>query len=290
VWRAAKRARAALRAAILAARLATLSARNRHSSTPVIGDEAVVISLTSHGKRVNNVFYAIESIARGAVKPSRIILWLEHSTLSRPLPASLQRLKKRGLEIREAQNYGPHTKYYPYVLSVADHELPLVTADDDVLYPNNWLSALLAAGEGQDPNRLEIVCHRARRIELSADHLAPYASWALVTNTRPSYLHLATGVAGVLYPPAMLTALRRSGEDFRAHCLRVDDVWLHVVALRNGYQARQISPVAQEYPIVPYDKDIALWHLNLSQGNDEAIRATYSAADVATLREQARWV
>ena len=62
-------------------------------------------------------------------------------------PASLRRLERRGLEILAAGNYGPHTKYYPYVASTSRHTVPLVTADDDIIYPPEWLALLVDAGE-----------------------------------------------------------------------------------------------------------------------------------------------
>ena len=50
-------------------------------------------------------------------------------------PESLRRLERRGLEVRLTQNYGPHTKYYPSLADAIADGLPLVTADDDILYP-----------------------------------------------------------------------------------------------------------------------------------------------------------
>ncbi|WP_344122224.1 hypothetical protein [Kocuria aegyptia] len=71
----------------------------------------------------------MEAIARGSVRPQRLILWLADAEVVAHPPAPLARLVERGLEIRHAADWGPHKKYYPYACSQADHELPLVTAE-----------------------------------------------------------------------------------------------------------------------------------------------------------------
>ena len=92
------------------------------------GNSGPVVSLTTYGKRVQAVYLAIESIARGSALPSRLILWIDDPALYANLPPTLLRLKRRGLEIRYCKNFGPHKKYYPYVESQRAFNAPLVTA------------------------------------------------------------------------------------------------------------------------------------------------------------------
>ena len=73
--------------------------------------------VTSFGERLKVVFYTIESIANGSQLPSRLTLWVEKEWLDKGLPDSLQRLQKRGLEIKETENLGPHKKYFPEIMS-----------------------------------------------------------------------------------------------------------------------------------------------------------------------------
>ena len=51
-----------------------LQLSNFLSNKTLLGNAQVVVSLTSFGKRVNGVFYTLESIGRGAIKPARLIL------------------------------------------------------------------------------------------------------------------------------------------------------------------------------------------------------------------------
>ena len=86
-----------------------LRLRNRYSSDSIIGGDGPTVSLTTHGHRLKDVFLAIESIARGSLKPSRFMLYLDvERDVNNPLK-TLQRLQLRDLERHLSENLGPHT-------------------------------------------------------------------------------------------------------------------------------------------------------------------------------------
>lgn len=260
-------------------------ARNRFATTPVRGDAPVVVSLTSYGSRIRTVHLAVESMARGTVRPRRLILWLEDPAVVADPPAPLARLVRRGLEIRATEDWGPHKKYYPYVCSEARHELPLVIADDDVLYGETWLEELLAVHE-RHPG--DVVAHRAHRMRVQAGRIQPYATWVPGAPAGASLQTFATGTSGVLYPPRLLDALREAGTGFTACAPRADDVWLHAVALRQGVGTRPVRDGRTTYRPIPRLVIRGLKTTNvLRGGNDMQIAATYSPSDVEEL-ERAR--
>lgn len=261
--------------------------RNLTSRRPVVAPgDGPVVSLTTFGPRTGRVFLAVESIARGAVLPSRLILWLDESEQLADPPRALRRLRRRGLEILATPDLGPHKKYFPYALSSDRHTHSLVTADDDTVYPRDWLARLVAA-ETSTPGH--VIGYRARRFTFAADgQIAPYSSWPLVTDDDASPHVLPTGVSGVLYPPVMLEALRDAGEAFRTCAPRTDDIWLHATALRTGTPVRQIDRQPGLFPIVPGSQHESLVTSNVhGSGNDEALRATYTAAELDRLRPAA---
>ncbi len=211
-----------------------LKAINGQSKSRVVRHGGPVVSLTSYGLRIDTVYLTIESIACGSLLPSELILWLDDEERSRSLPVSLQRLIQRGLSVRMCENYGPHKKYFPYVNSQEKFAVPLVTADDDILYPRNWLKTLTEAFE-RNPNVVN--GFRARSISFRGDQIAPYANWPLCRSTIPSWKHLLNGVSGVIYPPGFLAALRAAGTAFEQCCPKADDIWLHANALRAGFKS-----------------------------------------------------
>ena len=242
-----------------------------------------VVSLTTYGERVKTVHLTIESIARGQMLPSRLILWIDDQATFDEFPPALRRLQNRGLEVMLCEKYGPHKKYYPY-LEMADEILvPLVTADDDLLYPRGWLKELdQALREFPDV----VNCHRARRIVLNSEGLAAYASWGRVKSTEASFCNFATGVGGVIYPIKLQRALKSQAATFVESCPNADDVWLHLWALRTGYRVRQIRRKSFRLQYIPGTQGKSLCRRNVVQGgNDVQIRATYQPFDLDRLRD-----
>ncbi len=224
---------------------------NRTSRASILGDADANVSLTSYGKRISTVWQTIETIGAGNTRPRRLILWLDDAEALGDLPPSLRRLQARGLEIRRCLDYGPHKKYFPYVNEIlpSEPDRTLVTADDDVLYPANWLNDLLSAHR---PN--QVTAFRARiRGE------GPYRTWPICQTSEASDTVFATGTSGVAYPPAVLLTLRHRGDAFTRVCPRADDYWLHYATIASGMQIRQVRESAALWWSVPTARNRGLW-------------------------------
>lgn len=264
----------------------TFHFNNYFSSKKITSKEKnPIISLTTYGKRVNSVFLTIESIAQGTVLPSRIILWLDDPSIFNNKPDSLKRLEKRGLEVYLCENFGPHTKYFPYIENEPNPTLPLVTADDDVIYPKHWFSMLYEAWK-TSPDYIN--AHGARKITFSSGKIDPYLNWKYCTNTEPSFQNFALGIFGVIYPSEFQKKLKSAGRSFVNHCPKADDIWLHATAIRSGFKIKQISSNLIRGVIdTPDTQDMALFHSNqFSGGNDNQIRNTYNDEDYELLQSE----
>ncbi|PPD17304.1 MAG: hypothetical protein CTY27_04135 [Methylotenera sp.] len=258
--------------------------KNFLSNESLLGNSSVVVSLTSYGARVNTVFYTIESIGRGSIKPKRITLWIQDQNVINNLPPSLERLKKRGLEVLLSKNYGPHTKYYPYVKNYYDAKLPLVTADDDIFYPKYWLKYLLDAYKNDSTI---VSCYRAHVVTLNEkqDMVGDFYSWAMCRSTQPSFLNHATGCSGVIYPPILQKKIAEQGESFMDKCPKADDIWLHVNAIRNGFKIKQIYETDLNFTAIPLTQKTGLKWDNIGGKNDEQAKLTYTENDLSILKK-----
>jgi len=259
----------------LPADLARLQRANESADAPLLGDAPADVSMTTHGTRIRSVHLALESIGRGDLKPRRIILWLDDADAFANLPAPLRRLQQRGLEVRLTENYGPHTKYWPYVsgdLGAGGTSI-LVTADDDVIAPKYWLRTLL---ERARPSVM--TAFRAHRVGVEADgSFAPYNDWEECWAKEASYANFPTGVSGLAYPPEMQDALRAAGTDFVDRTPRADDVWLHHIGVQAGIPTQQVFRWPLEFPLAPESQKVGLYLSNVGQSrNDDQIAATYS--------------
>lgn len=265
--------------------LASLQLRNWTGRASVTGEANTVVSLTTYGQRTHFVHLAIESIARGTLRPKRIILWLDEPDSIRNPPVALQRLVKRGLEIRECANYGPHKKYYPYIssLDAGAHIDPLTIVDDDFLYPKEWLQSLLESHE-RYPNAVS--CTRAHEIQVH-EQIMSYSTWPSCRTDRPSFRTFATGVGGVLYPASVQLMLKRLDKEFAHRAPKADDVWLHYAAVLAKVKVRQVGaePLNLEFRILPFAQGDSLQATNVGQGaNDRQIASTYDRIAIETLR------
>lgn len=279
--KASKRLRKACKRLAAYAGLAQLRLRNLLARGKATGTADVVVSMTSYGKRTGAAAMALESIARGTVKPRRMILWLDDPGLPEPAPAALRRLRRRGVEVLHSGDYGPHTKYYPYVSAPELEGYPLVTADDDIIYPHGWLRTLLEANQAYP----EVIhAYRVSRIGLNNGSITQYEAWERRHDTRPAFNNFALGVSGVIYPPAMLRELRHRGTLFMDVCPDADDIWLHWVALRAGIPVRQVDGTSREFPVIPGSQFTPLDEHNAEQHrNDRWIRGLYSSKDISVL-------
>ena len=236
------------------------------SRRSIVGDSDVDVSLTTHGQRVQECWRTIETIGRGSLRPRRVILWVCDRSLALNPPPALRRLAKRGLAIKLTVDFGPHTKYFPYVMNEG-LDCPLVTADDDVLYPKGWLAGLV-----REYSPDEVVAYRVRMTGGGA-----YVDWPLCTSSEASRDGMATGVSGVIYPPKLLMQLRKRGDGFIGVCPKADDFWLHYAAVASGMSTRQMtaSP-ATWWPTRPWNR--GLWVHNLFEGGNDAIAEGAAAA------------
>lgn len=267
--------------------LVRLELANRFSRRPVTdGNGTSVVTVTTHGARIERAYIALESIARGRVRPARVMLWLDDEAIFRALPASLRRLERRGLEVvLDLNSYKVHTKYYPYVKSVDNHVTPMVTADDDVLYPREWLSALQSE-HARFPD--DVICFRAHRIPVVGDALGPYKTWTPCNDGHAGIANLGTSVSGQLFPAPVVNAIKARGDAFRVLVPDADDLWLHVCTVEEDVATRQIGRQSITFPYVPGSQAAGLYLQNVwNGGNDDAVARIYSQAAVNAIRRDA---
>jgi hypothetical protein len=210
-----------------------------------------------------------------------MLLWLSDKEANHELPDSLRRLESRGLEINYTRDLGPHTKYFPYVTNGSSFCDPLVTADDDIVYPRYWLAAL-AKAQKRAPGVIH--CHMARRIRLNRYHFEPYNSWQPANTVEPHPLNFAIGASGVIYPIQFLQMLRARGTAFTDRCPTADDIWLNWVAHREGFLVAQVSNRWPDFNDIPASQTVSLYQANGDGGNQLQLARTYSDEDRAELR------
>lgn len=194
-------------------------------------EQEVVVSLTTHGKRLYDVALTIESIMQGSMLPNRIVLWLGDEHRDEELPLPLQRQQKRGLQIEYCKDIGPYTKLIPSLRKYSDEVI--ITIDDDLVYEPDLIENLFRTYKAHP---LCICANRIHEIVLGEDGKpVEYLKWKL--NAYPmsvSPLNFLTGAGGVLYPPHCLDEEVFNEDVFLDICRYADDIWFYAMAKKKG--------------------------------------------------------
>lgn len=234
----------------------------------------LIVSLTSYPSRIDNVWLTIETILDQSVKPDAILLWLYRgeTVCKDALPARLNALKKRGVQIRFCNdNLMPHKKYF-YTMGEFP-EATVITVDDDVFYPPDLIRKLLNCHQ-KHPRA--ICCVRARKITLDEDGKPnSYEQWInLHHNTRPSYLNMAIGVGAPLYPPGCLHKEAFNKDNLLKLSHTADDLWLKVMSLKKNTKVVALGGEYSRYyiPIKQKNKE-SLEDINVGKGHNDLIFA-----------------
>ena len=237
-------------------------------------DLNLIISLTSFPERMPNIIYTLYSLFDQSIKPNKIILCLteeEFPNKEEDVPDEVLKFKEFGLTIKWCENLRSFTKLLPTLKEFP--ESVIVTADDDIYYPKNWLE-ILWNEHVKYPQ--DIISHRARRVKLDENkNICPYNSWTIIPDEEnASFLNFLTGVGGVLYPPQALDKEAFNKKIFQDICPYADDIWFWIMAIKKNTKIRVPKHCIPYLNYVNALKDLnlinetSLWAFNEIGGND----------------------
>lgn len=244
----------------------------------VSGDEKdVIISLTSFPQRMDELHYTLYSLLNQTIKPYKIILWLgreQFPNLNKDVPEKILHLQQNGLTIGWTKNLYSYTKLIPALKKYPDNII--VTADDDIYYEPDWLEKLIKTHK---ENKNCIICHRAHRVKLDKENLAPYKKWPKkIKVCKASYLNFLTGVGGVLYPSGCLYKDVLNEELFTKLSPKADDVWFWAMAVLNKTKICIADNWVKRLTYINPERErgltdeVTLFSFNKKGGNDVQIR------------------
>lgn len=232
----------------------------------------LVVSMTSYPPRFPTLHLCLETLLSQSLRPARLLLWIAEEDIAQ-LPRSVARLQRRGLEVRVCRNLRSYKKIVP-----ARKEFPdavIVTADDDLLYPRDWLLSLYQASQ-EFPG--EICCHRARMITFDAQgHLHNYRFWPNLWVEAAGLEVFPVGAGGILYPPNSLDERELFDESvFMNIAANADDVWLKAMSVLTGIPCRRLKTYSSPFPFLRGSQKSALMTGNLAGENDSQVSAVFS--------------
>jgi len=247
-------------------------------------EHEVIVSLTSYGKRIHDVPYAIESIMQGTLKPNRIVLWLaEDEFKNKPLPILLQKQQKRGLEIRYCEDIRSYKKIIP-----ALHAFPdacIITIDDDLLFEFDIVEHLVCSYRNHPDCVSASRIHTMKKDE--AGTLLGYKDWALLkfSDSIPNMNFLTSG-GGTLFPPGCFPKEMMDKESFMSICPSADDVWINAMLRYNSIpiiKSFTNNSAGSDYfeMVNSYETPLCVENMHVENGrNDVQIKAVFGKYNI----------
>lgn len=241
----------------------------------------VIVSLTSFGRRVYEVYAAIESIMQGTMKPNRIVLWLQEDMRNDPLPITLTNQIKRGLEVYFYKDIKSYKKLIPSLKRFPD--AVIITIDDDLLYPFDTVENLVRAYQS---NPSFIYCSRYHGMTFDSNGiLLPYMNWRWnFQGSSPSHLNFATTGAGTLFPPHCFKPELFDEDLFMSICPTADDVWINAMAIYSGVKRKKVFTHDEKrdnyYENNLIQSDALSTSINIPGGNDRQIKAVFDKFEI----------
>ncbi|WP_069592603.1 hypothetical protein [Methanosphaera sp. WGK6] len=217
--------------------------------------------------------YTIYSLLKQTLQADEVILWLsekEFPDKDDNLPEDLKNMKNKGLTIKYTSSTRSHKKLIPSLKQYP--QSIIITADDDIYYPSDWLETLYHEHE-KDKN--SIIAHRCKKITLIDNKLSDYNTWTLIENMEPaSYTNFFTTGGGVLFPPNSLDNRVFDETLCDKLCPYADDIWFWTMAILNKTKivvpANNIHIITYTQPEIDVlnNKD-SLWYYNKTKNNEQ---------------------
>lgn len=244
-------------------------AGNNKKELPPIEKADVLVSLTSYPARIKTVHLTVESLLNQSCKPKNVLLWLateQFPNKDRDLPEPLLALREKGLiidwyhDIRSYKKLIPTLQKYPKDI--------IITADDDLIYPQDWLLKLYSAYLS---DKKTIWCHRAHRLLLNENgDILPYKQWNLkVSKNIPSVSNFCTSGAGVLYPPRTFHKHILAEDRFMRIAPNADDIWFWAMCILNKKKINIVDDNISFLNIIDGSQEYALWYDNVRNDQND---------------------
>lgn len=234
----------------------------------------VIVSLTSIPSRIDKIWIVIESLLRQTYKPDGIILWLaEDEFRDAELPDKLKRQQERGLQICYCENLRSYKKFY-YTAKKYPNDY-IVTVDDDIIYAEDMLEALVKTYR-KHPGC--IICNRSHYIRRTGARLCTYDTWLKYDDRGqmekiPMFYNFFTGCGGNLFPMFRMDKRVLNQNVFMELAPYADDVWLNFCAWISGVKTINTSGIWGHVLPIDSSSQKGLNRMNLIyRGNDVQIK------------------
>lgn len=236
----------------------------------------ITISLTTTSNRLYLCRVALYSLVTQSLKPHKIVLNLSSDPYLKDegiqnidvfsyLTQGIEDELKKIIHIVWVENTGPFRKLMP-TLQTADLDDIIVTADDDIIYGQQWLSSLL---QGFDPERMLIHASRVRKIQYSKlGHETGYIYWPIVqkkTIIDKDWI-ITYGGGAVLYR-GWFTRDLINDSNYLDIAPTADDLWYSKICKLSSLQVKVVPSALNSLSFIQHNNGLENENLPKLQSN-----------------------
>lgn len=248
----------------------------------------IIISLTTTSSRLNLCRAALYSLVTQSLKPHKIVLNLsshpylkdegiQDTDIFSYLTQGIDDKLKKIINIRWVENTGPFRKLIP-TLQTANFDDVIVTADDDIIYGQNWLSSLI---QDFDPKNMLIHASRVRKIQHNKfGYETGYNYWPVVqksTILNKDWI-ITFGGGAVLYRGWFTNELIND-KNYLDIAPTADDLWYSKICKLSGLQARIIPTALESLIFIKHSSGLENINLPQSKSNKLISKAKHRFID-----------
>ena len=235
--------------------------------------EKVIITLTTISSRINNIDQVLETLLKQDYINYEIRLYISREAylLDKGIDdVPSKYLNDERLKIIYVENTGPYRKLMPALKEFFGTNQILITVDDDVLYPQNFISTLILANQIYDCP----IAYRGRKITISETKINPYKQWEKNNLTGCSFSHLPTGKDGVLYRPSYFHKNVLDISQAIEIAPTTDDLWFkwHTV-LNNKKSVLLFNTLSESFDITEETNETLFDSFNKHTNNDQIVES-----------------
>jgi len=195
----------------------------------------VIVSLTTLPSRIARIGPVLRSLLDQDEPADEIRLHLPSSSRREGTPYSIPDFLRGviGLSVVHCdRDWGPATKLLPVLQAERESNVVIIAADDDVIYPPDFVANLLRWQQARPGCALGL---RGWSLPPSLDWRETQTRYGTEV-TEPQRVDVITGTWGMLVEPRFFDAAVLDYSGFPADAFFVDDIWL------NGHLARRAVP------------------------------------------------
>ena len=228
--------------------------------------EKYIVSFTSFGQRFDDACKMICALQKQTYKDWHLVMTIYEGDM-KDITTNLQMLIDNNLleVIVAPENLCPHLKYFYAMKKYWDK--PIITLDDDRIYSQNVIDALVSKYESLTYK--SVVSNCAPVMSKTGNRLHDRTQWCNPSRrlqpNQKSFVAMAEGFAGVLYPPECFSNLDDEIQNIKK-CLYDDDLFLRVLGIKNRIPVTQSNAVYGR-DLIGFDIEHAQM-FNLAQHNN----------------------